>query len=296
MGIVGINKKSGSKKVLELLVDALFYVAGSIIFAISVNMFTAPNNIAPGGMTGIATMLNFLTGAPIGIAIIVLNLPLFIWGAVEAGWKFLGKTLAGTIISSLLIDFTAPFTPAYQGDMLLTTVFGGVLSGLGLALIFVRGATTGGTDLAATLIKRKFRHISLGKMLLAIDLIVVVMSAVVYRNLESPLYAIIVIFITTKVIDAILYGTDRGTGKMMFIISPKNGEIAQRILEEMDRGVTYLKSKGGYSGRDGEVLLCAVRRQEVHKTFDIVHQEDPDAFIIVGEAGDINGEGFKRGL
>lgn len=296
MSIVGINKKSGSKKVMELLVDGLFYIVGSVIFALSVNMFTAPNNIAPGGMTGIATMLNYLVGAPIGIAIIVLNLPLFIWGFVEAGWKFLGKTLAGTIISSLVIDLTAPITPAYQGDMLLTTVFGGVLSGLGLALIFVRGATTGGTDLAATLIKRRFRHISLGKLLLAIDLIVVVLSAVVYKNLESPLYAIIVIFITTKVVDAILYGTDRGTGKMMFIISPKNPEIAQRVLDEMDRGVTYLKSKGGYSGRDGEVLLCAVRRQEVHKTFDIVHQEDPDAFIIVGEAGDITGEGFKRGI
>ena len=146
----------------------------------------------------------------------------------------------------------------------------------------------------ASLVGRRFRHLSMGRLLMIIDMIVVVISAVVYRNFESPLYATIVIFITSKVIDAVLYGVNSGTGKMMFIISQKNMEIADRIMAELDRGVTELKARGCYSKKDNGVLLCAVRRQEVHKTYDIVYSLDPDAFIIVGEAGEINGEGFRE--
>lgn len=289
-----LNQKSKGTRVFTVFMDFFLFVLGSLIFAVSVNTFTAPNNIAPGGMTGIATMVNYLTDLPIGVGILVLNLPLFIWGFFEMGWKFIGKTIAATVMSSVAIDLTAGFLPVYQGDMLLTTVFGGLLSGLGLGLIFIRGGTTGGTDLAATLIQQHARHLSMGKLLLAIDLCIVVVSAVVYQSFESPLYAVIVIYITTKVIDSMLYGTNRGTGKMMFIISPKSGEISAKIMTVMDRGVTMLKSRGGYSGREGEVMLCAVRRQEVYQTYDIVYSIDPDAFIIVGDAGEISGEGFRQ--
>ena len=177
---------------------------------------------------------------------------------------------------------------------MLAALFSGVLSGVGLGFIFMRGGTTGGTDLIANLIGRKFRHLSLGKLVLLVDLAVVVISAAVYRNFESPLYAAVNIFVTSKLIDAVLYGTDTGTGKMMFIISPKNKEIAGRIMEEVGRGLTELKSRGGYSGEEGEVLLCAVRRSEVHKTQDIIKEVDSDAFVIVGDAGQISGEGFKE--
>ena len=157
----------------------------------------------------------------------------------------------------------------------------------------MRGGTTGGTELAANLLALHIRGLSLGKFIMIIDLVIVVSSAVVYQDYESPLYAILVIYITSKVIDTVLYGTDSGTGKMMFIISPKNNEIAQRIMNDLERGVTELKSRGAYSGREGTVLMCAVGRQEVHKTYDIIHELDPDAFIVVDDVGEITGLGFR---
>lgn len=284
------------KRLQSLLMDALCILTGSILYAASVNLFTAPNNIAPGGLTGLATILNYLSGdrLPIGLTILMLNVPIFIWAFFEGGWRFVAKTLAATTVSSLAIDLLAPYMPGYRGDMLLITVFGGLLAGLGLALILVRDATTGGTDMAATLLGRHFPHLSLGRLLLVLDLLIVVLSALAYRSWESPLYASIIIFITSKVIDAVLYGVNSATGKMMFIISPQNEIIAERILAELDRGATRLEAQGCYSGQETGVLLCAVRRQEVHKTYRIIHEVDPHAFIIVGEAGEITGEGFRE--
>lgn len=282
-----------NSKMKRLLLDAAAFLAGSLLFAFSVNTFTAPNNIAAGGLTGAATMLNFLFDLPIGIITLILNLPLFIWGFYAVGFKFLAKTAVATVLSSLMIDITAPFMPQYTDNIFIVIIVGGLLSGLGLALIFMRGGTTGGTDLAASLVTRHFRHISIGKMLLAIDFIIVLASAFVYKNIESPFYAVVVIFICTKVIDAVLYGTDSGTGKMMFIISEKNEEISKRIIIDLDRGVTALKSRGCFSGRENETLLCGVRRHEVYKIYDIVYSIDESAFVMVGDAGEIRGEGFK---
>ncbi|HJB25769.1 MAG TPA: YitT family protein [Firmicutes bacterium] len=282
------------KKVKDFIVDGVFFLVGSFIFAISVNTFTAPNNIAPGGLTGAATMLNYVCGIPIGVVTLLMNIPIFLWGLFEVGYRFIIKTIVATILSSVMIDLTVDILPQYQGDMLLTTVFGGFFSGLGLALIFVRGGTTGGTDLIANLISLRVRHLSLGRLVLIVDMVIVVISAFVYKSFESPLYATIVIFITSKVIDVVLYGSDIGNGKMIFIISQKNEEIAQRIMDRIGRGVTELRSRGAYTKQNGEVLLCAVSRQEVYKVYDIIHSIDPDAFTIVGEAGEISGEGFKQ--
>lgn len=282
------------KKIKNLLLDALCFTVGSLFYAISVNTFTAPNQIAAGGVTGISTLLNHLFGLPIGTMNLIFNVPLFLWGFYEMGFVFLAKTGVAMLMTSLMIDFTASFLPVYTGNFLLITVVGGVFAGVGLGLIFIRGTTTGGTDLAANLLHRRLRHISLGKILLFIDFLVVLASAFVFGNIESPFYAVIVIFVCTKVIDTVLYGTDVGTGKMMFIMSPKADEISKKIIVDLDRGVTALKSRGCYSNRDGETLLCAVRRQEVHKIYDMVHSIDPDAFMMVGEAGEIRGEGFKE--
>lgn len=282
------------KKVKDFILDGLFFLVGSFIFAISVNTFTAPNNIAPGGLTGIATMLNYIFGIPIGTVTLLMNIPIFLWGFFEVGYRFILKTIVATVVSSVMIDLTVNILPHYQGDMLLTTVFGGFFSGLGLALIFVRGGTTGGTDLIANLISLRVRHLSLGRLILIVDMIIVIASAFVYGSYESPLYATIVIYITSKVIDVVLYGADIGTGKILFIVSRKNEEIAEKIMQILGRGVTELYSRGAYTKQDGEVLLCAVSRQEVYKVYDIIHSVDPDAFTIVGDAGEISGEGFKE--
>lgn len=288
---MGVLSKKGIR---TFLVDAVFFLAGSILYAASVNVFSAPNNIAPGGFTGIATMLNYLFGLPIGVTILVMNLPFFVWGAVEMGRKFLAKVIAGTVVTSVVIDLSAPFMPVYQGDMMLTCIFGGILCGAGLALIYMRGGATGGTDLIAMLLTRRIRTVSLAHLILIADMTIVLATLPVYGTIESPLYALVFIFVSTKVIDMVMYGIDSGTGKMMFIISRCNEKIRDRILEEMDRGVTELKSRGGFSGVEGEVLLCAVRRNEMPKIFDIVKAEDPKAFVIVGDAHQITGEGFRE--
>ncbi|WP_457942045.1 YitT family protein [Caproiciproducens sp. LBM24188] len=285
--------KQGSKSE-EILKDAICMVAGSMIFAVSVNAFTSPNKIAPGGVTGVSIMVNHLTGWPIGMFSLILNIPIFIWAIVEIGYQLVGKTMIATVLFSVAVDVAYRFIPAYHGNQMLAAIFGGVLEGLGLSLVFIRGGTTGGTDLIARLMNRRFHHISIGKLMFGVDLAVILVSAWVYQSIESALYAGIDIFVSTRIIDTVLYGTDIGTGKILFIMSAKNDEIAKDILTDVDRGVTILKSRGAYSGRDGEVLLCAVRRYEVIKVKEIVRSHDDEAFMIVGDAGEISGEGFRE--
>lgn len=284
----------GNKKTIGFFKDVSLFIIGSIIYALSVNVFTAPNKIAPGGITGIATMINYVAGLPIGMTGLVFNVPIFIWAIVEIGYKLVGKTIFATVLSSVAIDLVGKFLPTYTGEKILAAIFGGLLEGIGLSLVFMGGGTTGGTDLIARLLRKRFRNLSMGKIMLGIDLIIIVTSVFVYGSIESALYAVITIFVSTRLIDTILYGTDIGTGKILFIISEKNDEIAQDILNDMERGVTVLKSRGAYSGRDGNVLLCAVSRYEVIKVKDIIRSYDKNAFIIIGDAGEISGEGFRK--
>ncbi len=288
--MISETQKNG---IQEILKDIVCFVVGSLIYAVSVNAFTSPNQIAPGGLTGISILINHITGWPIGMFSLLLNIPIFIWAIVEIGYKLVGKTMVATVFVSVAIDIVHQMVPAYHGDPMLAAIFGGVLEGLGLSIVFTRGGTTGGTDLIARLLGRRLHHVSMGKLMLAVDSMVILTSGWVYHSMESVLYAGIAIFVSTQLIDTILYGTDIGTGKILYIISPKNAEIAQDILRDVDRGVTVLKSRGAYSGREGEVLLCAVRRYEVVKIKEIVRSHDSNAFIIVGEAGEISGEGFR---
>lgn len=288
------KRETNPNKVKTYLLDFVFIILGSFIYAAGVTIFTAPNQIAPGGITGIATMLNYLIGTPIGIMIILLNIPIIIWAVLDIGYKLVMKSMVAILVSSTLIDVTALFLPEYKGaDPLLIALFGGVIQGFGLALVFMRGATTGGTDMVARLVGRKFRHIPMGKMMLFIDAIVVTFSGFVFNSIESAMYAGVVIFVSTSVIDAVLYGTDIGAGKTFYVLSPKNDEIAERIMKELDRGVTFIQSRGGYTKQPGEMLFCAVRRFEVYKLYEIIRSVDRDAFVIVGDAGEITGEGFK---
>lgn len=286
-------KKTGVDQVKEFLMDFLFMLAGSIIYAIGINGFTAPNNIAPGGVTGIATMLNFLFDTPIGTVVFLINIPIVVWAIVEIGYKLVAKTAIAIVLNSIAIDAVALLMPEYHGDALIITLIGGVCEGVGLSLVFMRGATTGGTDLTARVLNHRLRHLSMGKLMLAVDGCIVVVSAFVFKSIESAVYACVVIFVSTHIIDAILYGTDIGNGKMFFVISQKNEMIADRILTEMDRGATFIKSRGAYLKQDGEILFCAVRRFEVYKISEIIRTTDPNAFVIVGDAGEIAGEGFK---
>ncbi|MBQ4129688.1 MAG: YitT family protein [Ruminococcus sp.] len=265
---------------------------GSVMYAASVNTFTSPNNIAPGGLTGVGTMLNHLFDLPIGVVILVLNIPLFIWGAIENGRKFLTKTIVATVLVSVIIDVMAPFSYKYEGDTLLAAIFGGLLSGLGLAFIFFRGGTTGGTDIVARIIHKHHPHISVGTMILIVDAVVFIAAAFVYQSIESALYAVITVFVSTKVIDTVIYGIAHDNGKLMFIITNKYEELSSEIIERIGRGVTLLDAQGAYKNESKKVLLCAVRPSQVHKTKVLVNSVDENAFIVVTTANAISGKGF----
>lgn len=279
------------QKIKEILIDILFCGIGGMLFSLSVNMFTSPNQIAPGGFTGIATLLNYLFELPIGTMIFILNIPLFALAYKFFGRDFIFKTLIVTLYVSLIIDLTERFIPTYAGDRLLAALFGGVLSGGGLALVFLRGATTGGTDILAKLLRIKWPYISMGSVILFADLAVVIASGFVYRNIESVLYAIIVLFVSSRSIDYMLYG--RGYGKVLTIFTTNGEEMAKTITDEMRRGVSIAPAKGGYTGENRSMLICAVRISEVPKLSKIIKKNDPDAFVIITEAGEIFGRGFK---
>ncbi len=285
------NKNSKHSKLINTLLDILVCGLGCCSFALSVNAFTAPNQIAPGGFTGIGTILNYLFQIPIGVVILVLNIPLMFFAWKILGKKFIIKTIFVTIAMSVIIDVFSTFVPAYQGDKILASLFGGVLEGVGLALIFIRGATSGGTDILAKLIRLKWPHISMGQIILIGDVIVVTASSFVYKSLESALYAIIVIFVCSRVIDFILYGT--GHGKMVLVFTDHASEISSAITSEIHRGISIVDVKGGYTGEQRNMLICAVRSNEVARLTKIVKSFDEKPFVLVSEVGEILGQGFK---
>lgn len=278
----------------NIALDTIYYTFGCLIYSASVTIFTAPNKMAPGGITGIATITYYTWKVPIGIMIFLLNIPLFIAGFKLIGGKFMLKSLICTIGTSVGVEMLN-FLPKYiakTGDqMLLAALYGGILSGVGLALVFLRGATTGGTDIASRLLKLRWPYVTMGRMMIFVDFTIIIVSVVVFKSVDSGLYALIQLFVSSKVIDLILYGAD--TGKMFVIISEKNNEIAKKIMDTLDRGVTLLKGRGVYTGADKEVLICAVRRQETSKLRVIVKETDETAFLIMCDASDVIGEGFK---
>lgn len=282
------------RKLRTIVLDYLIIFLGAVVYALSVNIFTAPNNIAPGGLTGVGTMLNYLFGLPIGVVVFVLNIPLFIWGVVENGKKFLLKTVIATLLCSVMIDIIPLILPFhYAGDKILASLFGGVISGAGLSLIFFRGGTTGGTDIIARNVHKRMPYVSVGTVILIADIFIIVAASIVYSSIESGLYAVIAIFVQTKVIDTLIYGFAGDNGKLMFIVTEKPDEISNYIIQGIGRGVTVLSGKGGYSKDEKDIVLCAVRPSQVHKVKSLANEIDENSFIIVTTANAISGKGFR---
>ncbi len=285
-----MQKMTGSK-IWKKFVDYLFVLAGTAIYALGVHVFTVPNQIAPGGVTGLATAVNALTSLPIGIFVSVINIPLILVGLKSLGRDFILKTLASTVFFTFLTDFAYQWIPVYQGNTLLAALFGGALIGLGIAAAFIRNGSTGGTDIINRMIQKKFPHLAIGKVVLVSDIVVIAFATFVFRELETALYAIISMFVCSKVIDSIIYGVD--VGKMVMIVSNHCEEISKAVTEELGRGGTIIPARGAYSGQEREILLCALRNNEFYKIKRLVNQIDPSAFLIVTNAGEVLGEGFQ---
>lgn len=260
------------------------------LYAVGFNWCFDPNHLSVGGFTGVAQIINFfLPRVPIGMAVIVLNLPLFVLSWTKVGRHWLYATLYATLVSSGMIDLLAGVYTFRPMEPMLAAIYGGVIVGLGCGLMLRYSATTGGTELAARLLKLKFPGLSIGTLCLSIDAIVVISYAAVFRDLTQALYAMVALFIISKVMDRVVYG---GNGaKMAYIISEQYEAITAKLLE-LDRGVTLLEGRGGFSGSPKNVILCAFSRAQIVSIKSIVKQADPDAFIIVCDAYEILGEGF----
>lgn len=271
-------------------IDVVFDIAGSALFSVGLMCFSAPNNIAPGGVSGISIMLNYLFGIPVSALTMLLNIPLLILAWIFLGHKFTLKTLKSVAILTVMLELM-DFLPEYMGNPLLAALYGGVLQGVGIALVFMRSSTTGGSDIASRLIQLKFPEFSVGRLILCVDGLVLIAAAIVYRNIENALYGLIAIFSSSTIIDRLLYGLD--TGKLMMIITTKPDDISRAVIDELGRSCTMLDGKGSFSKREQPVLFCAVRKNQYFELKRIVHRADPAAFMVALEANEVIGEGFK---
>lgn len=276
------------------ILNFCFIFIGTLFMAVALNVFFEPNNIVIGGATGVAVIIKHLTagifdgGISLGVSNLIINVPLFFIAIKIFGRRFIGKTLFATLMLSLNLELTA-WLPAFFGDFIIISVFGGVLTGLGLAFIFRAGATTGGSDMAASLIQYKFKHFTVAGVMFAIDVVIICFGYFIF-GLSATMYAVISVFITSKVIDAVLEGL--AFAKAAFIISEKSDEICDVIFRELDRGVTSLYAKGMFSGKEKNVLLCVVSNKEVFKIKEIAKEIDESAFVMVTDVREVLGEGF----
>ena len=277
-------------KFSRLAGDYIWIALGSILYSLSFDWFYVPNQIGFGGLTALGMILNHFSSAiPIGTVVLVLNIPLFL-----LGWKFLG---GGTLVSSLfamaatsvLVDL---FAALYPFPAMLASIFGGVSLGISLGMIFSKGATTGGTDLIARLLKLPFAWLPMGKLLLVVDLSMLLAVSITFRSLESAMYGIIALYISTMVMDGMLYGMDKS--KVAYIVTARPRPMAEEIDKQLDRGTTFLHGEGSFSGEDRLVLMCAFKQRQIVPLKALVHEMDPDAFIIVCDAHEVLGQGFRR--
>ena len=271
----------------------LLITLAALIYALSFVWCFDPNGIAFGGITGLAQIVNRLfPAAPVGVTVIVLNIPLFILGWKLIGGKLLVSSLYAMFISSVFIDLLTPLYDWQPMEPLLACIFGGLLMGASLGVVFLQGATTGGTDLAARLLKLKFKWLPMGKLLMGVDLAVIVLVALFFRNLNTALYGLVALYISTLAMDGILYGLDNA--KVAYIISDAYDEISSAIVQDLDRGVTILHGQGAYTGAEKQVLMCAFKQREIAAIKAVVKDIDPDAFLIVCNAHEVLGDGFRE--
>lgn len=272
--------------------DIVLLIIGAFIYSIGTHAFVVPANIAPGGASGLALMVNYLFGLPVGVMTLVLNVPLLVLAWFYLSRRFAVTTAIASALCSLILDLLiTPFFPVYTGDRLLCSLYGGVLVGAGMALIFLTGTTTGGTDILGYLIQKKKPHMSIGRALMLVDGVILGISIFVFGNIEAALFGLIALYAQTKVIDGIIYGGDAGS--MAVVVTGNPDVIAAGVIGELDRTATMVPAKGAYSKADTSVLLCAVRKSQFSKFKRIVYEADPSAFVMVTETSEVLGLGFK---
>ena len=277
--------------VKELALDLLYAVVGSALVGAAISIFTVPNDIAPGGVSGLATALAYITPIHVSAWNLIMNVPLLL-----GAWKLLGRhslvfILISTALLSFFIELCDHLVPGYTNNVLLASVFGGVISGLGIGILFLRGLSTGGTDLAALMLHKAFPNVPNGTLLLLADATVVVIAVCIFRDIEVALYSTITIFVSSKVIDALAQGVDYA--KVIYIITSEGEKVNDALCEQTDRGTTVIPAFGGYTNNNKQVIITVTRRNVLSQTLRVIKQADPRAFTFVTDSTEVHGEGFK---
>ena len=278
-------------KTRRLIFDGLRILVGSFIYAVGFQFFMYPNAIVTGGVSGVAMIINYLSGLPVGVLTIIMNIPLFIFSWKKFGLRFILCSLAAMLLSNLFVDGLSLLPVEITREPLLGAIYGGVIHGFGGGLIFLTGATAGGTDIIAKYLRHKYQHINIGTFLLAMDVVVIAAFALIFRRYDSAMYALICMFITTKVIDLVLYGAVNS--KVCYIITDESVKIKDAIMERLGRGVTFLHGEGGWSGKEKDVVLCVIKQRQIVELKQLVKSLDEAAFMIVSDSREVFGQGFS---
>jgi uncharacterized membrane-anchored protein YitT (DUF2179 family) len=278
-------------RILKFLIKIILIFLASVVYAISVSLFLDPNDLAPGGITGLAIILNRIIPIETGTWILVLNIPIMILGLWKLGPKLILTTLYTLVIISQATNYFSQFPPITT-EIIPAIIAGSVLCGGAIGVIFRCGSTTGGTDIVVKIMRLRFKHLKTGTLFFILDLFIVTGAGIMFQNFNLSIYALLAVLVINVALDAVLYGTDEA--KMLFIISDHADVIAEQIMDDLDVGVTFLNGSGAYHRKQKNIILCVMRKQLSPKAEEIVKEVDPNAFMIVSSASEIFGEGYKN--
>ena len=275
----------------SFLIDTAYFTVGSILYALGVYTFALNARFAPGGVSGLALIINSFTGWPIGTLTFVMNIPLILICGRAIGLPFLLKSVWSMLINTFFIDVIFPLFPTYNSSPLIAAAFTGVLMGLGIGIIYARGSSTGGADFIILFVKKLYPHFSVGQISLVTDAVVILLGGFVFGNVDAVLYGIIAAFAATTAMDSVMYGL--GSGKMAIVITNRGQEIADAISVEVERGSTLVKATGSYTGQGRDMLFCVCSKRQIFKVRAAALAIDPDALLTITETHEVVGEGFQ---
>lgn len=280
------------KKTIQTAFWLLRIFVGTGIFSVGFNIFLGPNDLNAGGLSGLAQLVvEMLDFGSVGLFVALINLPLFALAGIKIGKQFFLGSLAGMLSLTITLELFA-FLPAFEGDPLLAALYGGVMAGIGVGVVFMAGASTGGSDIIVRLLKMKMQHVNIGTITIGFDCIVAILTGLVFQDMSRALYSGVTIFVTGKVVDAVVYSFDYS--KAVMIMSREYEAVARSITRDLNRGATYLNGEGTYSGNEMKVVFTVVKKQQLAELKRLVNEVDPKAFVVVQEAHQVLGEGFAR--
>lgn len=290
--IKGKSKEEIRKSAKRIALDTVCDVIGSILYAMGLYTFAKMANFSPGGISGIALILNYLWKLPVGVMTLIMNIPLVIASYKIVGGRFLAKTAKTMIITTVFLDLIFPLLPLYTGNRMMAALYSGLCMGAGMAFFYMRGSSSGGMDFLSMIIKVKHPHISLGIVTAVSDFLVILIGWPVFKDADAVLYGLICSFSASIVIDRVLYGL--GAGKLVIVITNNTDALTEKISELTDRGSTIIRAIGSYTKEDRDVILCACSKSQTYMITNAAHEVDPGAFVMVTETSEVFGEGFKE--